>query len=148
TPPTVAQAPPAAALPTSPAPTPVATAPAPTQPIRAPSVSMTCQGSPDDCGVIRTEIARALQENQMTADVEIAVKVALVSERPSTQFGAPSTIRTYSVDLSGTLRGAALTMPPPRVFGFDALFGRRTLEQNARQLASATIDAVQAKGKN
>jgi len=100
--------------------------------------------------VLRSEIVQALQNNQVTVDVEIAVKVAVVSERPSTQFGAPSTIRTISVDLTGRSRGAALVMPPSRVFAFDALFGRATLQENARQLASGTVEAVRAftKGRN
>ena len=96
--------------------------------------------------MIRAEIIRAFQDSQVT-DVEITVKVALVSERPSTQFGTPSTVRTVSVDLAGSSRGAAITMPTPRVFGFDALFGRTTLQENARQIAAAAADAVRAARK-
>ena len=137
---------------TSPAPTPqppASTGPPPPARV-APSVSVTCQGSADVCGVIRSEIVQALQNDQVTVDVEIAVKVAVVSERPSTQFGTPSTVRTISVDLTGSSRGAALAMPPSRVFAFDALFGRSTLQENARQLASGTVEAVRAftKGRN
>jgi hypothetical protein len=100
------------------------------------------------CDAIRSEIIRGLQDNQATADVEIRIKVALVSERPSTQFGAPSTVRTYSTDLAGSSRGTPITMPTARVFGFDALFGRATLQENARQIASAAVEAVRAaKGK-
>ena len=136
---------------TSPAPTPQPPASTGPPPARiAPTVSVECQGSADVCGVLRSEIVQALQNNQVTVDVEIAVKVAVVSERPSTQFGAPSTIRTISVDLTGRSRGAALVMPPSRVFAFDALFGRATLQENARQLASGTVEAVRAftKGRN
>ena len=74
----------------------------------------------------------------------VTVNVALVSERPSTQFGTPSTIRTYSVELIGNSRGTALVMPERRVFGFDALFGRATLQESARQIASGTVEAVRA----
>jgi serine/threonine protein kinase len=126
---------------TTPAPPPASTGPPPPPARIAPTVSVMCQGSPDVCGVIHAEIVRALQD-QVTADVEIAVKVAQVSERPSSQFGTPSTVRTYSVDLSGSSRGAVIAMPMPRVFGFDALFGRATLQENARQIASATLEAV------
>jgi hypothetical protein len=82
-------------------------------------------------------------------DIEILVKVALVSERPSTQFGAPSTVRTYSVDVTANSRGTAIAMPTPRVFGFDALFGRPSLQDNARQIAAGAVEAVRAfKSKN
>src|SRR4030095_15670448 len=100
---------------------------------------------------IRSEIARAFQADafsvigsQAIGDIALTVNVALVSERPSTQFGTPSAIRTYSVDLIGNSRGTALVMPERRVFGFDALFGRPTLQENARQIASAAIEAVRA----
>ena len=82
-------------------------------------------------------------------DIEVIVKVALVSERPSTQFGTPSTVRTYSVDVTANSRGTAIAMPTPRVFGFDALFGRAVLLENARQIAAGAVEAVRAfKGKN
>jgi hypothetical protein len=41
-------------------------------------------------------------------------------------------------------------MPEPRIFGFDALFGRARLQENARLIAAGTVEAVRtftAKGK-
>ena len=145
--------------------TPPATAPvaapvtAPAQPGRSgPSVSVTCQGFPDVCAVIRLELVRSLQadafpviDNQGTADIKVTVNVALVSERPSTQFGTPIVTRTYSVELTGSSRTTALVMPEPRIFGFDALFGRPTLQENARLIAVGAVESLRAftaKGKS
>jgi hypothetical protein len=91
--------------------------------------------------VIRTEIVRALRENQIGADVEITISMAVMFERPSTWLGVPSSVRTYAVQLTGTSRGTALAMPAKDVFDIDAL-DRRTLEYHARQIASATVEAV------
>jgi hypothetical protein len=47
-------------------------------------------------------------------------------------------------------RGAAVAMPEKRSFEFDAL-DRSALQDHARQLASATVEAVRAfaaKGRN
>jgi serine/threonine-protein kinase len=151
---TLGQTPPATAPVTAPAPVPAA----PAQPARsAPSVSVTCQAFTDVCGEIRSELVRALQAdafpvvgNQAAADIEVTVNVALVSETPSTQFGTPITTRTYSVELTGSSRSTALVMPEPRIFGFDALFGRARLQENARLIAAGTVEAVRtftAKGK-
>jgi serine/threonine protein kinase len=135
----VDQTPAAAPAPVT-APAPVSTAP--TQPpASAPSVALVCQTHPDDCAVIRTEIVRALRENQIGADVEITISMAVMFERPSTWLGVPSSVRTYAVQLTGTSRGTALTMPAKDVFDIDA-FDRRTLEYHARQIASATVEAV------
>ena len=150
---------------TPPAPAPVtastpATAPAPGVPARTlgPSVLVTCQGAPDVCDAMRSELLRALQADafsvsatQATADIVVAVNVVPLSESPSTQFGTPSIVRTYSVELSGNSHGKPLVMPAKRVFGFDAVFGRPVLQENARQIASGTVEAVRAftaKGKN
>jgi hypothetical protein len=107
--------------------------------------------------VIRSELERALQADafavvgdRATADVDVTVNVALVSESSSTQFGAPSIVRTFSVDLIGRSQGTALVMPPRRIVAFDALFGRGTLQENARQIAAGAVEAVRAftaKGK-
>jgi len=98
--------------------------------------------------VIRSEILQALQSSQLSADVDIAANVMLLLERPSTRFGAPSSVRTYSVELTGNSRGAALALPPKHSFEFDSL-DRSALQAHARQLASATVEAVRAaKGKN
>ena len=151
---TVGQTPPATAPVIAPAPAPVA----PAQPARsAPSVSVTCLGFPDVCGVIRSELVRALQAdafpvagNQVGADIEITLNVAAVSERSSTQFGTPIITRTYSVELTGSSRSTALVMPEPRIFEFDPLFGRTALQENARGLAAGAVEAVRtftAKGK-
>jgi len=147
--PAVAQTPVAAAPVATPVPAPAPPASATTQATSAPSVSMTCQVSRDDCEAIRSEIVRAFQDNRVTADVEIGVKVAQTFERPSTRFGIPSSIRTYSVEMTGTSRGTALAMPATRSFEFDVL-DRRALQDYARQLASATVEAVRAftKGRN
>jgi len=150
---TVVQTPPA----TAPVAAPVTAAPA--QPGRSgPSVSVTCQGFPDVCAVIRLELVRSLQadafpviDNQGTADIKVTVNVALVSERPSTQFGTPIVTRTYSVELTGSSRTTALVMPEPRIFGFDALFGRPTLQENARLIAVGAVESLRAftaKGKS
>jgi len=88
--------------------------------------------------------------DRATADIDVTVNVALVSESPSTQFGAPSITRTFSVELLGRSQGTALAMPPRRIVGFDALFGRTTLQENARQIAAGAVEAVRAftaKGK-
>jgi len=150
TPRPVAQTPTSAAPPLPPA-SAAGPARATTQPTSsAPSVSVTCQVSRDDCDVIRSEIVRALQDNNVTADIEIGVKVAQTFVRPSTRFGAPSIIRTYSVELTGASRGTAVAMPATRPFDFDAL-DRPTLQDHARQLASATVEAVRvftAQGRN
>jgi hypothetical protein len=117
---------------------------------------VTCQAFTDVCGEIRSELVRALQAefpvvgNQAAADIEVTVNVALVSETPSTQFGTPIITRTYSVELTGSSRSTALVMPEPRIFGFDALFGRARLQENARLIAAGTVEAVRtftAKGK-
>jgi serine/threonine protein kinase len=153
TPPAATQtpAPAAAAAAPAPAPAPPTSASSTTQSTSSvPSVSVTCQASSDDCDVIRSEIVRALRDNQVTGDIEIAVKVAQTLVRPSTRFGAPSIVRTYSVELAGMSRGAAVAMPEKRSFEFDAL-DRSALQDHARQLASATVEAVRAfaaKGRN
>src|SRR5687767_13215830 len=145
--------------------TPPATAPvaapvtAPAQPGRSgPSVSVTCHGFPDVCAVIRLELVRSLQadafpviDNQGTPEIKVTVNVALVSERLSTQFGTPIVTRTYSVELTGSSRTTALVMPEPRIFGFDALFGRPTLQENARLIAVGAVESLRAftaKGKS
>jgi hypothetical protein len=97
--------------------------------------------------VIRTEITRALYENQLTDGVEIAIKVAIIGERISTQFGTPSPVRTYSVELRGRSRGGDIMMLPNSPFEWDPLSGRRPLEQHARQVASNAVDAVRASAK-
>ena len=101
--------------------------------------------------MIRSEIVRALQAdafpvigNQVPADVQVTVNVVLVSETSSTGFGTPITTRTFSVELIGSSRTTALVMPAPRVFGFDPLFGRPTLQENARVLAAGTVETVRA----
>jgi serine/threonine-protein kinase len=129
--------------------TPTAAAPVPVAP-SGPSVAVTCQGASDVCEAIRAEIVRGLQAeawsvgNPATAETAVTIKVALVSQTSSIQFGTPSMTRTYAVDLAGTSRGTALSMPATRVFAFDALFGRAVLQENARQLASGAVDAVRA----
>ena len=153
----ISQTPPATAPVTAPVPVPTAPAPvpaAPGQPARtAPSVSVTCQGSSDVCTAIRTELVRALQAeaipvvgNQFAPDIEATINVTLVSERPTTQLGTPSMIRTYSVELTGRSRSAAVVMADTRVFGFDALFGRPVLQENARQIAAGAVEAVREFG--
>jgi hypothetical protein len=82
--------------------------------------------------------------NPSGADIEITVNVALVSETPSTQFGTPIVTRTYSVQLTGRSRSTALVMPAPRIFGFEALFGRARLQENARLIAAGAAEAVRA----
>jgi len=100
------------------------------------------------CDAIRSETVRALEENQLSADTEVTVRVTLAFERPTTRLGVPSFARTYSVEMSGTSRGTAVAMPGKRTIEFDAL-DRRTLQDHARQLASAMVDAVRAaKGRN
>ena len=103
---------------------------------------------------MRSEIARGLQaaafsvaNSQTTAETVVAVKVALVSQSSSVQFGTPSLTRTYAVELSGSSRCTALVMPATRVFEFDALFGRAALQENVRQLASGAVEAVRASAK-
>ena len=118
---------------------------------------MTCQGFPDVCAAIWSELVPALHAdafpvvgNQVAADIEVAVHVALVSETPSTQFGTPIIIRTYWVELTGSSRSTALVMPEPRIFGFDALFGRTRLQENARLIAAGAVEAMRtftAEGK-
>jgi len=86
----------------------------------------------------------------VAADIEVTVNVALVSERSATQFGTPTIIRTFSVQLSGRSRSAALVMAEARIFEFDALFGRPALQENARLIAAGAVEAVRAftaKGK-
>jgi hypothetical protein len=111
---------------------------------------VTCKGITDVCGVIRTEIVQSLQRdgfpvvgNLAPADIAVTVNVALVAETPSTQFGTPVITRTYSVDLTGVSRGAALIMPEPRVFAFDTLFTSARLQENARVIAAGAVEAVQ-----
>jgi hypothetical protein len=82
--------------------------------------------------------------NQAPADVAVTVNVVLVSETPSTQFGTPIITRTYSVELTGNSRGAALVMPEPRIFGFDVVFGSARLQENARVIAAGAVEAVRA----
>ena len=146
TPPPVAQTPTAVAPAVTPAPNPAAPTPTPTR--SAPSASVMCQGVADVCEAIRSETVRALEENQLSTDIEITVRVTLAFERPTTRLGVPSFARTYSVEMTGTSRGTALAMPGKRAIEFDAL-DRRTLQDHARQLASATVDAVRAaRGRN
>jgi hypothetical protein len=106
---------------------------------------------------MRSELLRALQADafsvaasQATADIVVAANVVPLSQSPSTQFGTPSITWTYSVELTGNSHGTALVMPAKRVFSFDAVFGRAVLQENARQIASGTVEAVRAftaKGK-
>jgi serine/threonine-protein kinase len=135
---------------TAPAPAPVTTVPA--QPARsAPSASVMCEGAADVCGAIRSEIVQALQSNQVASDIEITVKVTQVSQTQTTsQLGTPSIVQTYSVEVTGASRGAAVAMPARRIITFDTVFGRATLQKNAQQLAAETLEAVRAftKGKN
>jgi serine/threonine-protein kinase len=136
---------------------PAAAAPAPVTPVLPPAqaarnditVSVTCKGFPDVCDTIRSEIVQALQRdriavvgNQAAATVALTVNVALVSETPSSQFGTPIITRTYSVDLTGVSRGTALAMPAPRVFGFDNVFGRPRLQDNARLIAASAVESM------
>ena len=101
--------------------------------------------------MIRSELVQALHAdgipvvaNQVPADIEVTVNIALVSERSSTQFGTPIITRTYSVGLTGRSRSAALVMADARVFGFDNVFGRPTLQENARLIAVGAVEAVRA----
>src|SRR4030095_9425358 len=82
--------------------------------------------------------------NQAPTDIQVTINVALVSETSSTRFGTPITTPTSSVELTGNSRSRALVMPAPHIFGFDALFGRATLQENARQLAAGTVESVRA----
>jgi eukaryotic-like serine/threonine-protein kinase len=109
-----------------------------------PSATVTCQGYPDVCEAIRSEIVKAFRVNTSIADIEIAVKVRRVSERLSTQFAAPRSIPTYSVELTGNSVGTALVMPTLRPFEVDPLFASQTLPEHARQIASEAVATVRA----
>jgi hypothetical protein len=112
-------------------------------------VSFACQGFGDVCGALQTELVRALATDgvpivsiQEAAAVQIAATVGLVSEARATQFGAPTTVRTYSVELTARSSGRPVRMPPPHVFEFEPLFGRARLQENARAIATGAAEAV------
>jgi hypothetical protein len=125
--------------------------PLPQAPAADPSVYVTCKGFPDVCSVIRAEMARAFQRDGLVvmndrgpAVVGVTAAVTLVSEIPSADFGTPMVTRTYSVELIGDSRGAAVAMPDPRRFSFDARFGNERLTENARLIAAGALESVRA----
>jgi hypothetical protein len=117
----------------------------------APAVAAGCEGFADVCSAIRAEMARAFQRagitmaaNRASADAAVTAAVTLVSETPSADFGTPMLTRTYSVELIGSARGAALATPEPRRFSFDARFGGARLDENARLIAADAVESVRA----
>jgi serine/threonine protein kinase len=116
-----------------------------------PTISTTCRGFQEVCVVLGAEMVRALQADgfpvvaaEFAADLEIRTTVTLVSEAPSVQFGTPVTLRTYSIELTGNSRSQAVVMPSPRIFQFDPVFSRATLQENVRIIAVGAVDAVRA----
>jgi serine/threonine-protein kinase len=114
-------------------------------------VSVACDGFPDVCSVIRTEMVRAFQRagiamvaDRAPADVGIIAAVTLVSETASAEFGSPMLTRTYSVELTGDSPRAMLVMPPPRRFSYDARFGDARLEESARLIGADAVESVRA----
>lgn len=76
------------------------------------------------------------------ADVVLAVVVEVVEERATRDFGTTFVTRTYSAEVEGQARGAAVPMPSGRTFSFDANVGRERANENARLLAGDTLDRV------
>jgi hypothetical protein len=78
------------------------------------------------------------------ADVVLMVAVEIVEERATQSFGNTLVTRTYSAEVEGDAKGAAVPMPQGRTFSFDARVGRERANENARLLASDTVDKVRA----
>jgi hypothetical protein len=94
-------------------------------------------------------MANALRQGRMPmaagaarADVILSVDVELVEQRVQESFGTTFAPRTFSVEVAGESHGLVLSMPPARTFSFDAQVGRERVNENARVIASDTVDKV------
>lgn len=98
---------------------------------------------------MRSAFGDAATRDQMTlagsagrADVVLSVGVEILEERVTRNFGTTFVTRSYSAQVEGDAKGAAMPMPAGRTFSFDATVGRERAAENARVLASDTIDKV------
>jgi hypothetical protein len=76
------------------------------------------------------------------ADVVLTADVELVEQRVQESFGTTFATRTFAVDVAGESRGLVISMPPARTFSFDAQVGRERAVENARLIASDSVDKV------
>jgi hypothetical protein len=98
---------------------------------------------------MRTAFSDALTKDHMTlapsagrAHVVLSIRVEVVEELATQSFGSTFVTRTYSAEVDGEAGGSAVPMPAGRTFSFDARVGRERANENARLLASDTMEKV------
>ena len=104
------------------------------------------------CGTLRSTVLASLEKGNMPfardparANVLLSANVEVLQDRVSRDFGTTFATRTYSVEMSAESKdGQPISMPAPKTFSFDAQFGRERLEENARVIASDSVDKVRA----
>jgi serine/threonine-protein kinase len=115
-----------------------------------PTVSVQCNGPGEVCTPMRSAFSEAITRDHMIpaaggrADVVLAITIEIIEERVQQSFGSTFLTRTYSAEVSGEARGAAVPMPDGRTFSFDARVGRERATENARLLAADAVEKVRA----
>jgi hypothetical protein len=114
-----------------------------------PPVFVQCDGPPQLCSGVRSEIISALRRSSLPivsapeqAEIELTAVIGILGQTASADFGTPMMTTTYSVDLVAESHGNEIVMPPARTFSFDARFGSARLPEHARVVAAGAADSV------
>jgi serine/threonine-protein kinase len=127
-----------------------APAPAPAALPANPSVAFRCDGPPDICSVLRSEMDQAISKDSMSsirdaarADVALVGTVTFVDEQTQRMFGTSFTIRNYTIDVSGEARRSSesVPMPSPATLNYDARY-RDRLDEKARLVAASVVEKI------
>jgi predicted Ser/Thr protein kinase len=116
-----------------------------------PSVLLRCDGALEVCGAVRDAFSSALERERMSltssaprADVYIVIAATAVDGQIQQQFGTTFVVRNYSitVELEAPRMESAPTAPASRNFSADLRVGRERINENARLVASDTVQRI------